>query len=332
MKSLILAALILLFLLPSATLAQQTEGDPYLSLYRTGAYDKAVIVLKRETKKNASDGDAWYYLGLAYLKIGKEKDAVKALEKAAAIKSNVAEAHASLAYAYMLRNDPKAAGAANTALKLSSKNPEAHYVLGVISIRSGGYSSAYERAKKAIEFSPTLAPAYLLKSQALISSFAIQSGTVIRPKSERSEMLLEAVGDLEKYITLQPNSSEIEFHRGNLESLKFFSEYYGRPENQAMLNLNEEPDPSKTPLKISFKPPATYTDRARSANVSGIVRILVGFSADGTIKHLRVVKSLGYGLDEQSIKAARQMRFVPPTKDGIPVSAVRMLEYSFTIY
>lgn len=334
MNPLILSVLVSLLLFPTVMPAQQTDRDLYVNHYRSRQYEKAILVLKRITKQNSSDGDAWYYLGLSYLEIGKEKDAVKALEKAVANKPNDANSRASLAYAFLLRNDDRAATFANEALKLSPKNVDAHYVLGVRSIRDGLYNAAYERAKKVVEIDPNHAPAYLLKTQALVSSFSIQSGTVIRPRGSRGEMLQEAVSDLEKYISLRPNSEDIEYHRNYLDSLKFFSEYYGRPENQAPLDLDPKPetDVRKTPLKILANPRAQYTDRARNAGISGTVRLLVGFATDGKIKHILVVKSLGYGLDEQSIRAAKQIKFQSATKDGKPVSSVKTMEYSFAIY
>jgi TonB family protein len=62
------------------------------------------------------------------------------------------------------------------------------------------------------------------------------------------------------------------------------------------------------------------------------VRLLVGFSADGTVRHILIVKPLGFGLNEQAVRAARGIKFEPATKDGKPVSVVKQVEYSFSIY
>lgn len=147
-------------------------------------------------------------------------------------------------------------------------------------------------------------------------------------------MLQEAADDLERYLTLMPTASDVEFQRENLESLKFFSEYYGRPENQKPVNfeITAQSDADKTPLKLLSKPIAAYTDSARSAGVSGVVRLLVGFSADGNVKHILIVKPLGFGLNEQAVRAARKIKFEPATKEGKPVSVVKQIEYSFSIY
>jgi len=150
------------------------------------------------------------------------------LEKAAALKRDDPAIRTSLAYAYLLRNDNKAWDEATAALKLDPNIAEAHYILGVSSLRSASYNVAYERAKKAIALNPKFTNAYLLKSQALISSFAQQSGTVIRPVSSRGEMLQEAAGiaaekvvDLSKVITHHYSLTEIK------KAMTATEKYYG---------------------------------------------------------------------------------------------------------
>ncbi len=56
------------------------------------------------------------------------------------------------------------------------------------------------------------------------------------------------------------------------------------------------------------------------------------FAADGTVKHILVVQSLPKGLTEQAVAAARQIQFVPATRDGKPVSMWMQLEYNFNLY
>jgi outer membrane biosynthesis protein TonB len=45
-----------------------------------------------------------------------------------------------------------------------------------------------------------------------------------------------------------------------------------------------------------------------------------------------VVKPLSHGLNEEAVRAARAIKFNPATKDGKPVSVVKQIEYSFSIY
>jgi protein TonB len=58
--------------------------------------------------------------------------------------------------------------------------------------------------------------------------------------------------------------------------------------------------------------------------------ILLG--ASGRVERILVLKRLGYGLDEQAVKAAQQIKFEPKKKDGVPVSTVVIFDYGFNIY
>jgi TonB family protein len=54
---------------------------------------------------------------------------------------------------------------------------------------------------------------------------------------------------------------------------------------------------------------------------------------DGSVGDVRVTRSLDtkYGLDEEAVKAARQWRFVPGTKDGVPVAVLITIELAFEL-
>jgi TonB family protein len=336
MKTIYKLSLLIAFILLSAGfVSAQSERENGVALYQQGDYAGAVKLLKQASKKDANDAQVLYYLGLAYLKQDKNKEAEKALKKALALKAQDTKIRVALAYVYFLRNNAREAQTeAQTALESDPDNAEAHYVIGAVNFRNGAYNTAYERVKKAIEINPRLAAAYLIKSQSLVSSIAMQNGAVIRPLGARGQMLREATEDLEKYINLSADDEEARFYRESLESLKFFSEYYNRPENQKPVKFDaaDEPDNSRTPLKIISKPRAEYTDKARGLQVTGGIRLLVGFSADGTVKHILVIKSLDYGLDKNAVGAARAIKFEPATKDGKPISVVREIEYHFSIY
>ena len=58
----------------------------------------------------------------------------------------------------------------------------------------------------------------------------------------------------------------------------------------------------------------------------------VFFSESGRVTHTLILKGLGGGLNENAVKAARQIKFEPATKDGKPFSQIKILEYSFAIY
>ena len=87
-----------------------------------------------------------------------------------------------------------------------------------------------------------------------------------------------------------------------------------------------------TDIKIISKPVAKYTDAARQNQFSGTVRLRVTFTASGQIGSVSAVGSLPYGLTEQAIAAAKSIRFEPAKKDGVPITKIKQIDYSFTLY
>jgi len=53
---------------------------------------------------------------------------------------------------------------------------------------------------------------------------------------------------------------------------------------------------------------------------------------DGRLRDVRVVRSLGFGLDEKALEAVRQWRFDPARKNGQPVAVVVNIEVNFRLY
>ncbi|MGI8639118.1 MAG: energy transducer TonB [Pyrinomonadaceae bacterium] len=96
------------------------------------------------------------------------------------------------------------------------------------------------------------------------------------------------------------------------------------------------PPPPKVGIteKIKFisKPRAGYTDQARTNQIQGTVRLRVTFLPSGQIGSITPVSGLPYGLTEQAIAAARQIRFEPAKKNGVPITSAFVVEYNFNIY
>lgn len=95
------------------------------------------------------------------------------------------------------------------------------------------------------------------------------------------------------------------------------------------LDLVPGDDAAVSDLKKAF---AGYTEQARVNNATGTVKLAVELLADGKIGVVFVVKSLPYGLTEQSIAAAKKITFKPAEKNGKPVTTVAIFEYTFHIY
>ncbi|MEP7037870.1 MAG: energy transducer TonB, partial [Acidobacteriota bacterium] len=110
----------------------------------------------------------------------------------------------------------------------------------------------------------------------------------------------------------------------------------GRDSGNSVRGDNAPPPPVKVGVteKIKFisKPKASYTDQARTNQVQGTVRLRVTFSASGQIGSIAPVSGLPYGLTEQAIAAARQIRFEPAKRNGVPIPTTAVVEYNFNIY
>jgi TonB family protein len=74
---------------------------------------------------------------------------------------------------------------------------------------------------------------------------------------------------------------------------------------------------------------AEFSDEARRRRISGVVLISFLVNTDGLPIDLRVVKSVGAGLDEKALDAVSKYRFKPAMKDGNPVPARLTVEVSF---
>ena len=84
--------------------------------------------------------------------------------------------------------------------------------------------------------------------------------------------------------------------------------------------------------RLLSKPEQQYTEDARKNQITGTVVLKVVFQSNGSVSNIRTVSGLPYGLTERAIAAARQIKFVPATKDGHPVSMWMQLEYNFNLY
>lgn len=302
-----------------------------IELYHQKKYGEAADVLKQAITKDKTDADAWYYFGLALITDPKGlKDASKAFETAVKLRPNFAAAHTGLAYALMLRNKMDAAAReAGAALETDSAISDAYYVLGVTRLRAGAREEALKNAEVAIKLQPNVAAAYLLKSQALVSFLGdVLVGEVEDSEEGRMARNSAAADALSKYLELNPHSENKDTWTEQLETLRFFVNQRKSGEDQLIFSAKEV----TTKARVLSKPEPPYTDEARAIGVTGKVVLKCIFTADGAVKHFLIVRGLPAGLTEQSISAARRIKFVPATKDGRPVSIHIQLEYNFTLH
>jgi len=74
-----------------------------------------------------------------------------------------------------------------------------------------------------------------------------------------------------------------------------------------------------------------YSKVAWDLRYQGTVVIRGTLRTDGTIEALQIVRSLGFGLDENVIDAVKQWRFRPATQNGRPIDAGINIEIDFSL-
>jgi TonB family protein len=84
------------------------------------------------------------------------------------------------------------------------------------------------------------------------------------------------------------------------------------------------------PVALS-KPEPEYSEEAQKAKWQGAVLLSLVVDATGKPTNIKVVRSLGLGLDEKAIEAVQQWQFRPGTKDGAPVPVQAQIEVTFRL-
>lgn len=84
------------------------------------------------------------------------------------------------------------------------------------------------------------------------------------------------------------------------------------------------------PAVISKADPV-YTEEARIARISGTVLLQLVVDVDGQAKNIKVVKSVGFGLDDCAIESILKWQFRPGQKNGSPVPVYATVEINFKL-
>jgi TonB family protein len=93
----------------------------------------------------------------------------------------------------------------------------------------------------------------------------------------------------------------------------------------------EDTGPATTPVEVTYKPNPVYTQEARQLKLEGDVLLEVMFAASGQLHVIRVVRGLGHGLDEAALTAAKEMKFKPAQRNGVPVDSTAIVHVMFRL-
>lgn len=82
-------------------------------------------------------------------------------------------------------------------------------------------------------------------------------------------------------------------------------------------------------ILIYTRPP--YTDEALRRGIEGNVSVDAQFEIDGSFRILRVVKGLGFGLDENALAALQSWSFTPAISNGARVAVISRIDIEFRL-
>ena len=206
-------------------------------------------------------------------------------------------------------------GAIEALRAATSKNKDdgdAWHYLGLALLTTGNKDEARKAFERAATIRLndliTISPLPLLKNPA-------PGSEGLKPR-DRYQAALESS---EQYLALTPRPTDD--WRFQLEALRFYRDYYAGARSDETIVTTKE---TNTRLRISSKPPPDFS--GISASGTSVLRAV--FSADGTIKHVLVLKRVSFDFDLRCLEAARKIKFTPAIKDGHPVSMILQLEYN----
>jgi periplasmic protein TonB len=83
--------------------------------------------------------------------------------------------------------------------------------------------------------------------------------------------------------------------------------------------------------QVLYKVEPEYSEEARKAKYQGTVVLYIEVDTNGHPRNLRVIRSLGLGLDEKAMEAVEKWKFRPAYKDGHPVPVAATIEVNFRL-
>lgn len=104
-----------------------------------------------------------------------------------------------------------------------------------------------------------------------------------------------------------------------------------KPAVQASINGVSRVGNGVSAPRLVHKTEPQYSEEARIAGLQGTVTLYVEIGTDGATHNVRVLHSLGMGLDEEAIAAVSQWQFNPGLKNGAPVAVAASIEVNFRL-
>ena len=85
------------------------------------------------------------------------------------------------------------------------------------------------------------------------------------------------------------------------------------------------------PPRLLREVKAQYTEEARTRGVTGDVVLEIVIRSDGTVGDVKILRGLGFGLDERAVTAVRNWKFSPARRLGTAVDVIVEVEVEFSL-
>jgi TonB family protein len=231
----------------------------------------------------------------------KYKDAEKHLKKALSLKKDSPEVNLLLGVVYKDKDEvDKAFKHVREAIRLQPNYPDAHYLLAYLYAIENQLDKAAEETNLALDQGARFAGIYIMKANLEV----------------RFRKHTDALNSYEMALQVsQPSDSNYQKVSEQIEWLKSYIAFQALKDEFAM--HKDDPAYKRPILKNSPRP--LYSSLARQKKIRGIVRMSVRVNEQGVADSVLVVQGIGYGLDEQAIKAVRAAKFSPAMRNGEPV-------------
>jgi len=85
------------------------------------------------------------------------------------------------------------------------------------------------------------------------------------------------------------------------------------------------------PPRLLREVKAQYTEDARKRGITGGVVLEIVIKSDGSVGDVKVLRGLGFGLEDRAVAAVRNWRFAPARRLGTPVDVIVEVEVEFSL-
>ena len=85
------------------------------------------------------------------------------------------------------------------------------------------------------------------------------------------------------------------------------------------------------PPRLLREVKAQYTEDARTRGITGDVFLEIVIRSDGTVGDVKILRGLGFGLDERAVTAVRNWKFSPARRLGTAVDVIVEVEVEFSL-